>query len=68
MPFVPDELAQETTQVTQASGGNERLQVVVDVEGVFTTLRVPPAGELPIGRASNSAVRIDHLSVSRNHG
>ncbi|MGO8999804.1 MAG: sigma 54-interacting transcriptional regulator [Polyangiaceae bacterium] len=64
---MPDELAQETTQVTQASGGNERLQVVVDVEGVFTTLRVPPAGELPIGRASNSAVRIDHLSVSRNH-
>ena len=47
--------------------GDGRLQLIVHVDGVFTTFRLPATGEVTIGRSSKCDVTIDHASVSRSH-
>jgi two-component system, NtrC family, response regulator AtoC len=44
-----------------------RLQLLVFAGEEIRSLDVPAAGTMSIGRAEGSAVRIDDLSVSRNH-
>ena len=44
-----------------------RLCLVVIGEGLDATYPLPDAGEVAIGRAADSDIRIDHPSVSRNH-
>jgi transcriptional regulator with GAF, ATPase, and Fis domain len=43
------------------------LCLLVGVDGVFVTHRLPQDGELTIGRAVGNEIRIDHPSVSRQH-
>jgi two-component system, NtrC family, response regulator AtoC len=44
-----------------------RLQLLVFAREEIRSLDLPPIGTMSIGRAEGSAVRIDDLSVSRNH-
>jgi len=50
-----------------ADTGDGRLQLIVHVDGAFTTFRLPAAGEVTIGRSSKCDVSVDHASVSRAH-
>jgi DNA-binding NtrC family response regulator len=52
---------------TTAGGGSSRLQLLVFSGEEIRVLDVPAAGTMSIGRGDGSAVRIDDLSVSRNH-
>ncbi len=45
----------------------DKLQLIVSVEGAFTTHRLPNSGAVTIGRAAGNFVRIDHPSISRSH-
>jgi two-component system, NtrC family, response regulator AtoC len=44
-----------------------RLDLIVTGESLFVSQPLPSTGELVIGRASDSDVRVDHPSVSREH-
>jgi two-component system, NtrC family, response regulator AtoC len=47
--------------------GGDKLQLIVSVEGAFTTHRLPSSGAVTIGRAPGNFVRIEHPSISRSH-
>jgi len=47
--------------------GSGRLCLVVIGEGLDATYPLPTSGKVAIGRATDSDIRIDHPSVSRNH-
>ena len=49
------------------AGGSEPLFLVVVGNGVFATAALPAQGTAVIGRAADSDVRIDDISISRNH-
>ncbi len=55
-----------STQDGSASG-IEPLFLVVVGDGVFATAALPAQGTAVIGRAADSDVRIDDISISRNH-
>jgi DNA-binding NtrC family response regulator len=51
----------------EVSGATDKLQLIVSVEGEFTTHRLPASGAVTIGRAAGNFVRIEHPSISRSH-
>ncbi len=55
-----------STQDSTVSGA-EPLFLVVVGDGVFATAALPPQGTAVIGRAADCDVRIDDISISRNH-
>jgi len=59
----------EATSVATQDGtaGVEPLFLVVVGDGVFATSALPTQGNAVIGRAADSDVRIDDISISRNH-
>jgi DNA-binding NtrC family response regulator len=64
------ELRDEDTMQTMSDPVDEvdgRLQLIVHVDGAFTTFRLPTSGDVSIGRSSKCDVTIDHPSVSRSH-
>jgi DNA-binding NtrC family response regulator len=61
-----DTLTHSVGPAAEPSPG-DRLQLIVSVEGAFTTHRLPPSGALTLGRAAGNFVRVDHPSISRSH-
>jgi len=51
----------------ESAAATDKLQLIVSVEGAFTTHRLPSSGAVTIGRAAGNFVRIDHPSISRSH-
>ena len=45
----------------------DKLQLIVSVEGMFTTHRLPNSGAVTLGRATGNFVRVEHPSISRSH-
>jgi DNA-binding NtrC family response regulator len=70
---VKDDRAEDTdTLSVHPAGGDpaesgERLMLIVHVDETLLSFRLPGSGEVRIGRANDSDVRIGHASVSRSH-
>jgi transcriptional regulator with GAF, ATPase, and Fis domain len=57
----------DATVANEAATGAEPLFLVIVGDGVFATAALPAQGVAVIGRAADSDVRIDDISISRNH-
>jgi two-component system response regulator AtoC len=60
-------LSRSTSKAPRFDPDAARLDLIVTGESLFVSQPLPATGELIIGRASNSDVRVDHPSVSREH-
>ncbi len=60
-----DARTEDAGATTDIAGGSVRLLVMWD--GHSVGVRLPPRGELRVGRAKQCDVIVDHASVSRNH-
>jgi len=54
-------------RANEGSSTADRLMLIVHVDETVLSFRLPTEGEVTLGRASDSDVRIPHPSVSRSH-
>ena len=62
-----DRVPQQTTVTTFVPRETDQLFLLIVGDGVLATEALPSRGQVSLGRAPECDVRIDDVSISRNH-